>query len=171
MSNKLTQARLKEVLHYDPETGIFTWLKKSCNRWPMVGRPTGTPDGKGYLMVGIDQVRYKLHRLAVLFMTGALPAEQVDHINGVVDDNRWVNLRQVTASGSMQNRKLNKNSTTGLTGVTLFQGKPTASIGVNGKKIHLGTFSSAQEAHEAYLAAKMIYHTVQPTLRAQTNGL
>ncbi len=71
MSTKLTQARLKELLHYDPETGVFTWRVRSCNRWPTPGRVAGTPDGKGYLMVVIDGQRYKCHRLAFLYMAGS----------------------------------------------------------------------------------------------------
>ena len=85
---ELTAARLRKMLHYDPETGVFTRL------W--TGNVTGCPDAKGYLRIAADGRSYRAHRLAVLYMTGAWPSEQIDHINQVRTDNRWSNLRPAT---------------------------------------------------------------------------
>lgn len=166
MSTKLTQERLKELLHYDPETGVFTRKVPACNRWPDIGVPIGTPDGKGYLMVMLDKRRYKLHRLAFLYMTGRLPANMVDHRSGDVADNRWSNLREATNSENMQNRKLNGNNSTGYAGVHVSNGSFIARIGVSGKRLHLGSFGSAGEAGQAYKAAKSRLHKFQPVERA-----
>lgn len=162
MSEELTQARLKELLHYDPDTGVFTWrVAKSVP----IGRVAGTPDGKGYLMVGIDGTRYKLHRLVFLYLTGEHPADQVDHINGVVTDNRATNLRLCTAKENGQNRKLNRNSTTGFTGVSQHPCGYRARIGVNNSRLDLGLYSTREAAYAAYLAAKAKMHSLQPVPR------
>ena len=167
MSTELTQARLKELLHYDPETGVFTWVAGSCNRWSTPGRIAGTPDGKGYLMVMVDRQRYKAHRLAFLYMTGAMPEAQVDHISGAVADNRWENLRSATQSQNMQNRKAQINNTSGHPGVNWSTSacKFVARISVNGVRQFLGCFDDAEQAGKAYLTAKARLHTFQPTPR------
>lgn len=167
MSTELTQARLKELLHYDPETGVFTWRAGSCNRWPTPGRVAGTPDGKGYLMVAIDGQRYKCHRLAFLYMAGKLPDAQVDHISGAVADNRWDNLRTATQSQNMQNRKVRVDNSSGYPGVNWNSAvrKYIARICVGGVRQYLGCFDDAEEAGKAYLEAKARLHTFQPTQR------
>ena len=82
----LTQERLKELLHYCPDTGIFTWIKpKQTTR---VGDECGFINDPGYRGIGIDSRPYKSHRLAFLYMLGRLPNKQVDHINQVKSDNR-----------------------------------------------------------------------------------
>lgn len=167
MSTKLTQARLKELLHYDPETGVFTWRVRSCNRWPTVGRPAGTPDGKGYLMIMVDQERYKAHRLAFLYVTGRFPAHQVDHISGSVSDNRWVNLRCATQAENMQNRRVRSDNSSGFPGVNWNTrvGKYIARICVGGVRRHLGCFDDPAEAGKAYLDAKQHLHKFHPNRR------
>jgi len=101
----LTQARLKELLHYDPKTGEFTWLVDRTN-----GRKAGDAAGslrEGYRTIGVDGTQYYSHRLAVLYMTGAWPDAglHVDHINREKHDNRWENLRVVSRSKNMRNRE------------------------------------------------------------------
>jgi len=86
----LTQKRLREVVHYDPKTGIFTRA-----RGKRKGQFGGTAhDARGFLKMSIDNKRYLLHHLAWLWMTGALPQSNIEHINGDRRDNRWVNLRE-----------------------------------------------------------------------------
>lgn len=168
MSNTLTQERLKEVLHYDPETGVFTWRVKACNRWPQVGRVAGTPDGKGYLMVAIDRTRYKLHRLAFLYMTGSMPPHQVDHISGLVDDNRWVNLRLASQAENMQNRRVRLDNSSGHPGVNWSKSakKFVARVSFSGVRKVLGYYETPEEAGAAYLEAKAQLHGFNPTVRA-----
>ena len=154
----LTYERLREVLHYDPETGVFTRLVRTSNRIK-VGDVAGCSAGDGYVQIRVDGVRYLAHRLAFLWMTGEWPRDMIDHINGVRDDNRFANLRPATRAENMQNqRRAMSNSQTGLLGVTRVGKRFMATIQVDGRKIHIGTFDTPEQAHEAYLAAKRRLH-------------
>ena len=154
----LTQAELKEVLDYNPETGIFIW-KKTMNNNAKKGKIAGWVSFYGYIEIRYDNKNYKAHRLAWLYMMGRFPNFQIDHKNTIKNDNRIDNLRDTTAAINNQNtRKCLKNSSTGFLGVIPKRGKFVACIGVNYKKIHLGVFESPEEAHEAYLKAKRVLH-------------
>lgn len=110
---------------------------------------------RGYLTVRIFGRSYKAHRLAWLYMTGAWPALDVDHKNGVHDDNRWDNLREVTMSVNQQNqRKAQRGNVVGLLGVSAKRKKFSARIHLNGKTILLGVHDTPEMAHAAYLKAK-----------------
>jgi hypothetical protein len=110
----ITQSRLKELLEYDPCTGVFTWLQHS-NRKDLIGKCAGSKDPSGYIYLGIDGEYCAAHRLVFLYVEGTLPPDQVDHLNTIKDDNRWVNLRKCTRSENMSNPlTLAKNSTTHL---------------------------------------------------------
>lgn len=154
---ELTQARLKELLHYDPETGLFTWKTgKRC------GRVCSNPDKDGYLRVEIDSKTLKLHRLAFLYMLGSLPVFQVDHIDGCKSNNMWSNLRDVCASTNQQNRRhADATSTVPLLGVSKPRGRTrfSAQIRIGGRTIHLGNFKTELEAHKAYLTKKREIHS------------
>ena len=139
---KITQERLKELLSYDPLTGVFLWRVK---RKPVSQKP--------YSQVWIDGRYYLLHRLAWLFVYGEIPSLFVDHINGNPSDHRISNLRIATNAQNQANQKLRKDSSTGLKGVRVSAGKYRASIVQNSKKIHLGYFDSAEDAHAAYCKA------------------
>jgi hypothetical protein len=91
---ELDYTRLRELLNYAPSTGIFTW-NVSRGR-ATAGAQAGSEDYSGYVLIRVDKILYKAHRLAVLYMTGKWPECQVDHINGVEGDNRWSNLRECT---------------------------------------------------------------------------
>jgi hypothetical protein len=100
----LTQARLKELLHYDPESGAITWASRPSSR-VKVGMLAGkVHPTQGYRQVRADKSLYYAHRLAWLYMTGEWPAADVDHINHVRDDNRWSNLRGATRSQNITSR-------------------------------------------------------------------
>lgn len=166
-SPSLTQARLKELLHYNRETGIFTWIKPTSRR-VSVGSICKVNSKLGYVSIRIDGVLYWAHRLAWLYETGAMPKEQIDHANGVKDDNRWSNLRVATKSQNMRNAGRRRNNTSGYTGVGLHNqtGKWRAYIARHGRTIHLGLFDTKEEALAAReLAAKKAYgefHLPQP---------
>jgi len=103
----LTQDRLKELLHYCPDTGIFTW-KVKYSRCLNIGDIAGCLDkSNGYIKIGIDKKAYRAHRLAFLYMDGALPPRHVDHVNRIRNDNRWDNIRHATPMDNMKNRKGN----------------------------------------------------------------
>ena len=163
MSNpKLTQERLKEMLHYDPDTGVFSWLKKPAKKIVVGSRAGIARHARGYRSVGLFGERHQEHRLAFLYMTGMWPDDGVDHINGIAGDNRMCNLRLCTHAENHQNRPA--TDTTG-TAWSACSRRWAARIKVQGVTIHIGMFDSRQEAHQAYLAAKARLHTFQPTPR------
>ena len=164
MSNLiLTQSRLRELLDYNPETGIFT-RKSNTYRTDLVGRPAGGPNPKGYHRIGVDLKRYLTHRLAWFYVHGVWPAGEVDHINRDHTDNRIANLRDVTPSENQHNKQSMSNNTSGLTGVSwdAFNSKWTAAISAKRKHYFLGRFDSAVCASAAYQAAKLIHHPTAP---------
>lgn len=160
MATKLiTQERLREVLNYDSETGLFSWIAKP-NRRIAVGDIAGTIS-HGYIVTRIDGRRYPMHRLAWLYVTGGWPIGAIDHINGVRSDNRIANLRVVTDSVNKQNKyRAQRNSKIGILGVSMACGgkKFRARIKTSQGHKHLGVFETADEAASAYLTAKRKLH-------------
>src|ERR1035437_1342352 len=99
----LTQERLKELLHYDPATGVFSWLtnmKGGVRCGDVAGCKTG---GQGYIRIRLDDHCYYGHRLAFFYVNDRWPA-QIDHINRDRSCNAWLNLREATFSTNAQNR-------------------------------------------------------------------
>jgi hypothetical protein len=154
----LTQERLKELVHYDPATGLFTWrvARPKCR----VGGLVGSTDSKGYLRARIDYVEYRLHRLAVLYMVGEFPALEVDHKNLVRADNRWENLRLATGSQNQHNKGTQRNNTSGFVGVSFFRRTGTwrARCKVKGREVSLGYYKTAELAASAVSAARERLH-------------
>jgi hypothetical protein len=155
----ITHARLKEVLHYDPETGIFTWLQATSDKIKP-GDDAGGIGGPGYLYIGLDNISRPVHRWAWFYMTGAWPQNQVDHINCDKLDNRWSNLREATQAGNNRNRNLRRANTSGRRGVYWHAAakKWAASIHNNGRTIHLGLFTEIDEAAKARQDAELLYY-------------
>lgn len=153
----ITQERLKSLLSYDPETGVFRWLAKPSPYASKmtVGSRAGCQDGKRYRVLAIDQVTYGEHRLAWFYVYGTWPEEQIDHINGNKSDNRISNLRIATAGENQRNRGAMKSNTTGFKGVTFEanRNKYKAAITHNHKCYNLGRFDTAEEAHLVYCRA------------------
>lgn len=149
---------LKSILHYDPTTGIFTWLKSGKGRRPSMR--AGSRMMIGYERIAINQISYLSHRLAWFYMTGAWPTKEVDHKNMDRADNRFENLREATVSQNRMNRTVHRNNKSGYKGVCLDKrnGRYIAYIKRNRKSYFLGSFNTAVEAHEAYcLAAKDLF--------------
>jgi hypothetical protein len=157
----LTQARLQEVLHYEPETGEFVWLERleEGARSDLVGEQAGCLHWKGYLNIMIDGKEYRAHRLAWLYMYGSFPKNQLDHINRDRVDNRIANLRLASNSQNGANSNA-KPSFSGLKGAHWHSRdkKWFSAIYYNGKKHHLGRFATAEEAHAAYCEAAEKMH-------------
>ncbi|MCK5132719.1 MAG: HNH endonuclease [Candidatus Sabulitectum sp.] len=155
---ELTQEKLKELLNYDPNTGIFTW---KVDRRPAVktGDIAGTITSYGYRQICVNYNLIFAHRLAFLFMTGAYPSGETDHINHISDDNRWCNLREVTSTDNNKNKPLFCTNTSGFTGVFWHSRdeKWVAKITVDGKRINLGSFNQKKSAIEARKRANIKY--------------
>jgi len=155
---ELTQDRLQQLFNYDPQTGAFTRRVKTCNSIP-IDSPVGAEDRHGYRRVKIDRKSYFLHRLAWLYVYGVMPTLHIDHINGMVGDNRIANLREVTREMNLQNqRRAQRGTRSGLLGAYPNGRKWRAAIQTNGVYRTLGNFDTAEEAHAAYLAAKRTEH-------------
>lgn len=165
--NDLTAEYLRKLLHYNPETGIFVWKIKPAN-CVQPGAIAGSIVTDGYLGISIKRVKYAAHRLAWLYVHGEWPKDQLDHINGVRKDNRISNLRESTQAENMQNARHKRNGQFSL-GTSYHKAvkKWTATIKIKGDKKHLGCFSTQEEAHKAYVAAKLEYHTFNPVICEQ----
>lgn len=151
-------SELRSAIGYDPETGILT-RKKKTGQNVVVGKEAGWKDSQGYRRVRVLGRCWASHRLAWSLHYGEEPAGIIDHINGVRDDNRIQNLRIVTPSENTQNmHSVRSDNETGVTGVRKRGGRYEARICINGKTVYLGGFPSAQEASDAYRAAKMRLH-------------
>lgn len=150
--------RANELLSYSAETGVFSW-KVQHGRKCKQGALAGGLNKKGYLMISIDGVQHMAHRLAWLISKGQMPNNEIDHRNRCKSDNRIDNLRDVGHSANMQNQtQAPMNSTSGLLGVSRRGARWRSQIKVCGKKIHIGTFDTAEAAHAAYLSAKSVMH-------------
>lgn len=158
----LTAARLRELFHYDDQTGVFVRLVDVGSRasFNKAGTRAGCVNKRiGYILIGIDGRDYYAHRLAWLWVHGKWPLHQIDHINGNRADNRLENLRDVTKAQNMQNLKRSrKDSSTGLLGVVPSKGRFTSVIFVNKVTHRLGTFDTPEQAHAAYIEAKRRLH-------------
>jgi hypothetical protein len=157
MRNDLTAARLRELLHFDAETGVFTRLMATRGPSGAVGARVGWLDGKGHRYICVEGVVYAAHRLAWLYAYGIWPRDMIDHINGEKDDNRLPNLRDVGMCINMQNKRHSNNSV-GLLGVSKHKKRFRACIEVEGKNRYLGLFLTPELAHAAYVAAKRQFH-------------
>jgi len=155
---RLTQARLKEVLSYDENTGVFS--RRNNGRGVKANRIAGWVNKvNGYRTLNLDCDHYKEHRLAFLYMTGSWPSHHVDHINGVRADNRWCNLREATAHENHKNREMSDKNTSGFVGVSWNEsrGKWCAQITVMRKAMNLGRFTHKEDAIAARKAANLKY--------------
>lgn len=154
----LTAKRLREVLSYDAETGVFTWRERISIRIK-VGNRAGRVNWKGYRMIGVDGALIMEHKLAWLYVYGEWPSKQIDHINRDKADNRIANLRLATSSQNHINKGLQKNNTSGVKGVIWEPslGKWRARIKVNGRNKYVGVFASIDDAAAARKTAEKHY--------------
>lgn len=144
--------RLKELLHYCPDTGSITWAKRRFG--VKVGSEAGT-EHKGYRRIKIDGKLLLAHRVAFAIFTGEWPEEEIDHINRVRSDNRISNLRPASRSNNMVNRAYPVGES-GITGVTKHKNGWQANISIKGRCVYLGLFKTIEEAAIARSSAELI---------------
>lgn len=154
----LTAERVRELLDYDPDTGVFSWRVNRSN--VKAGAPAGNRNKTiGYVQIGIDGRLHFAHRLAFLHQLGECP-RFVDHINFDRTDNRWSNLRAATKTGNNVNRAPLAANTSGIQGVQFCKAtrRWRAVMSVNNRPKHLGRFDTRIEAAAAYAAAMLATH-------------
>lgn len=153
----LTYELAHKFLKYDPETGLIT--RKINSGKAKAGSEAGTLHIKGYRSISISGFSALSHRTAWLMHYGKWPDNHIDHINGINDDNRIVNLRDVTNGENHKNMKTPSNNTSGFRGV--YWNKPTKNwrvkIEVDGSQKHIGYFKRKYHAVQARIAAEIIY--------------
>jgi hypothetical protein len=143
-----TQAQVKELFHYDPETGIFRWRSEKCNGQVKAWSCAGYKRVCGYVVINVFGSIFRAHRLAWIYMTGEQPKNDIDHIDGVRSNNTWGNLREATNKQNMENKVAYKNNTSGFRGVfwSNFHKKWMAQVRHNKKLFHLGYFDAIEDA-------------------------
>ena len=139
--DKLTSDYLKHLLHYDPLTGIWTWMNPAPRGGKRRGDIAGSIDSNGRRKFKIEGEYYYSSRLAWFYMTGEWPKEQVDHVNRVRDDDRWENLREASQAQNSYNRTWAESS--GMWRGIRCCGKQFA-VSIGGK--YLGLFATFEEA-------------------------
>ena len=148
----LTADQLRSVLHYDPDTGVFTRLVKWGSR--DVGDKPGSVSKYGYLQIGVCGRTYTAQRLAWLYIHGEWPSGVIDHINRDKLDNRLANLRNVNYSRNAHNTALSERNITEHRGVyykPVRKGRPNlkpweADVSIDRKRKWLGRFATKEEA-------------------------
>lgn len=151
---------LKNLLHYNPDTGVFTWLPSKGKGSGMRKGVAGTVNFKGYRYIKVAGKSRFAHRLAWFYMTGRWPEDQLDHINGERDDNRWLNLREASNGQNMENIAGPHGKTiTGVLGVTFRRSRYEARIQQGNRRFHVGTFKTKEAADAAYREAKRVLHS------------
>lgn len=158
----ITQDKLKQIIHYSPETGIFTWLMFRGGK-ARPGKQSGylaqmsSRNENKYRVIGIYGKNYLAHRLAFLYMTGSFPKHHVDHINHDGADNRWINLREASSTDNNRNIRKHHDNRTGICGVSMNGNRWVAKIGSDGKQICVGRFDNLFDAACARKKAELNY--------------
>lgn len=171
---ELTYDEISKLLKYDPETGRLFWRKRSpdqftggrqtaqhnCNAWN--GKHAGqealtADDGHGYRQGAIFDQKYQAHRVIWLLANREWPANKIDHINGIRDDNRLANLRSVTDTENCKNSRIRSDNTSGVIGVCWSKSsrKWHAQIYLGKRKTHIGYFTDLAQAIKARKAAEV----------------
>jgi HNH endonuclease/AP2 domain len=156
VKRELTAAYLREILHYNPDTEIWTWrvLKGTAQ----AGDVAGSINKRGYTNIQIVGRLYQAHRLAFLYMTGKWPSDQIDHVNIKPSDNRWSNLREATNSQNQANKHAPSTNTSGYKGVSWHRGDKKWQARIGRNRCHLGYFNTAEVAAAAYEQAAKVLH-------------
>lgn len=154
--------KLRQLVHYCPDTGVFTRLVTTSPNAKKGDRCGNEPIQNGYCLIRIAGTQYKAHRVAWAYMTGEWPSGVIDHINGIKHDNRFTNLRDTSKSINRQNQRTvrSDNLSSGVTGVSWCRhhNKWKAYIRVDGKLRHLKYCDSVDDAERVYLKAKESLH-------------
>lgn len=150
----ITASELNDRFIYNPKTGELSWRPRKYSKGYSGVRPgkkAGWMSPQGYCKITINTKQYFLHRIVWMMVYGKFPDRLLDHIDGDKTNNRLSNLREADFSQNCANRKIQSNNVTGLKGVSLNHGRWVAKIAFRGKRYHIGSFPTREEAYKAYL--------------------
>ena len=168
MAHTITHPELLEILHYDVQSGVFTWRVRKPGM--PIGSVAGATGANGYRYIAIKRKKYLAHRLAWFYVHGVWP-RIIDHLDRVKSNNRLSNLRECKSqSENHENLGLSKANKTGATGVRYdplhCPSRPyRADISKLGNHVYLGSYETLEQARDAYVSAKKMYHTSLPYLK------
>lgn len=156
MTRRPSVKRLRELLSYDPDTGALTW-RDVRGRGRRPGKSAGCLRDDGYIVVRIDDVLLYAHQVAWALYTGKWPRGEIDHGNGVENDNRIENLEDTSHVGNARNMPLGKRNKSGHMGVywVADRSRWVAMIGINRHSTYLGSFINLEDALAARSAANV----------------
>lgn len=165
----LTKEYVRECFDYNPETGILYWKRRPIEHFrtergcrtfntSRSGKPAGYKSKDGYLNLELDAIAYRLHILIWIWMNDEIP-DEIDHINGIRDDNRYVNIRNVNRFENQRNAKRRKDNTSGVTGVIWHERLQKYEVSIYYKKnnMYLGVYADFDEAVAVRKAAEKEY--------------
>jgi hypothetical protein len=164
--NDLTAEYVRECLDYDPETGLFTWKTRpvehfncqgDCNSWNarFAGKKAGKLRNDNYIRIKINNADYFAHRIAWLIVKGKWPDHQIDHADGIRNNNKIDNLSDVPNLVNGRNRKLHRKNKTGHSGIYFRKDKNVWEVKISNN--NLGTFKDLDEAVKIRKAAEIEY--------------
>jgi hypothetical protein len=159
-------AYLRQCFEVDFEAGKLRWRTGR-----LIGKPAGSIHARsGYRRIKLNKRNLRAHRVVWTLAHGRWPDDEVDHRNGVKDDNRLENLREATHGQNEQNKPAQRNNTSGVPGVVWDKGvgKWKTQIKIAGRHINLGRYDDYDDACQVRTAAKQIVHPFQPTPRGVT---
>lgn len=151
-NKRLSIGDLRDVLHYDPKSGLLTWTKRVA-RNVFAGGEAGSVDGQGYKHFQFKGCIYPCHQVAWALFHNEWPDAHVDHRDGDRANNRIENLREANQSQNCANRRVSPKNKVGLKGVVEKRPGRFSAVIWLGKSVHLGTFDTAEKAHAAYVSA------------------
>ena len=170
MAKEPSVSFLRECFSYNPESGVLIWLPRPqihfstvrvCKTWHsrFCGKEAGVLNQNGYIEVGIQGGLMKAHRIAWAMSYGHYPKGDIDHINGIRNDNRLLNLRDVDRKNNCRNSAIHRNNISGISGVYwhVRDNRWVASINFEGVQKHLGYFPALIDAASARKSAEIEY--------------
>jgi hypothetical protein len=152
----LTYERVRFLFKYNPWTGHLI-RRVSRNTNSMKGQVIKCQPSRRYTVVTVDMRDYLAHRIIWLYMTGKWPTYQIDHINRIKYDNRWINLREATEHQQHVNIGINRRNKLGIRGITIVRNRFCVQLKIKGQCGYLGHFENLDDAIEVRKAAEIRY--------------
>ncbi len=154
----ITAERLREILDYSPDTGLFYWRERRRGRSVRDGGLAGSRARTRYVFIAIDRKPYLAHRLAWLYVHGRWPDDMLDHKNGIPSDNRLSNLRECSHAQNQRNQRVSSRSKSGIRGVSKKANRWQVQITHAGVDHYVGSYLDPEEARQAYISAAQRLH-------------